>query len=82
MSSEEDKAKSETGPAKTKSVRATFHIPEDLVEHFRNAAWWEREPVSGLVQRAMEEYLAKLEERNGGPYEKRRGTIARGKPIR
>lgn len=67
---------------KAKSVRATFHIPEDLLEHFRNAAWWERESVSGLVQRAMEEYLAKLEERNGGPFEKRRGTIARGKPIR
>lgn len=66
---------------KAKSIRATFHIPEDLLEHYRNAAWWERESVSGLVQRAMEEYLAKLEERNGGPFEKRRGTIARGKPI-
>lgn len=74
MSSEEE-------TKKAKSVRATFHIPEDLLEHFRNAAWWERESVSGLVQRAMEEHLVKLEEKNGGPFEKRRGTIARGKPI-
>jgi hypothetical protein len=74
MSSEEE-------AKKPKSVRATFHIPEDLLEHYRNAAWWERESVSGLVEKAMEEFLDKLEERNGGRYEKRRGTIARGKPI-
>lgn len=66
---------------KVKHIRATFNLPEDLVENYRNACWWERVSLSGLVEEAMAKHLAELEAKNGGPYEQRRGTIARGRAV-
>ena len=73
---------SEEEQAKPKAKRATFSVPEDLMEKYRNAAWWERSPVNSLITEALADYMVKLEERNNGPYLPRRGTIARGRPVK
>lgn len=65
-----------------KAKRATFNIPEDLMEKYRNAAWWERSPVNALITQALEAHMAELEKRNNGPYLLRRGTIAKGRPVK
>lgn len=65
-----------------KPKRATFNIPEALMEKYRDAAWWERTPVNTLIVQALEAHMDELEKRNNGPYAPRRGTIARGRPVK
>lgn len=66
----------------SKPKRATFNLPDGLMEKYRNAAWWERTPVNTLIIQALEDYMKELETKNGGPYAPRGGTIARGRPIK
>jgi hypothetical protein len=62
-------------------VRATYHLPPDLIDKLRDMAWWDRMTVNEVVRAALAERVHRLEQKRGGPYPKRGGVLRRGKPL-
>ena len=60
----------------TKSkVIITCYLPHKIAERLRNAAYWEEQALSALVESAVERELGRLEKRRGGPYPKRKKSL-------
>jgi enoyl-CoA hydratase/carnithine racemase len=77
-----------TKKPRPRKVRGTFQISEDLMERARDAAVHLAGPphrlnLTKLAERAIGEYLEKLEsEQNGGkPFPKRDAELQVGRPI-
>jgi hypothetical protein len=60
--------------------KLTTNVDGELLERLKNAAYWLRLPLAGLVENAVTSELAKLERKhNGGkPFQKRSGELIRG----
>ena len=70
-----------TKPKKPKKVRATFHMPEKLVEEIRDACYWVPGlTIAGFATDALSEALEKLKAEKG-PFEKRPESFKGGIPI-
>ena len=54
--------------AKTKAPRTTFSLGVEEAERARDAAYHLRLPVVEVVETAIREYVAKLEEEQGKPF--------------
>ena len=70
-----------TKPNKPKTVRATFHMPETLVEEVRDACYWVPGlTIAAFATDALSEALEKLKAEKG-PFEKRPESFKGGRPI-
>jgi hypothetical protein len=43
-----------------RSVRIPVRVMPGLAERLRDASWWTREPLTGLVEQAVEQHLDRL----------------------
>lgn len=67
-------------PAKPPKDKVTVVVPVDLMERLRNAAYWRRETLTTLAEEGLRLVLAKLELKNGGPFEPMEKKLKRGRP--
>jgi len=57
--------KSSQEGTKDKETRATFIVNEDLLEKLKAIAYWDRKLIKEVVDTALQETVAKYEEKNG-----------------
>ena len=75
------KAKPATKPRAAK-VRATFHLPEDLLDQARDAVYWTPGvSMASLCEKGLRAELAKLERKRGEPFPRRESELKGGRPI-
>lgn len=74
--------------ARTPKVRATFHLPADLVDECRNAVVWlagpqERLTMARLAENALRSELDRLRKKHtkGKPFPERTEELRGGRPI-
>lgn len=74
----------EAAPApKPGKERVTFQLPVDLIERARDAVYWTPgATMAALMEAALTDHLAKLEERRGHPFQRRGGALRTGRPIK
>lgn len=75
-------------PARAPKVRATFHLPADLVNECRNAVVWlagpqERLTMARLAENALRSELDRLQKKHtkGKPFPERTEELRGGRPI-
>lgn len=78
----------EEAPSQPRKIRATYHLPEDLVEGLRNAALHLAGPpeyltLSALVENALRKELERMHEKHhkGKPFPQRPHNLRGGRPI-
>jgi hypothetical protein len=70
------------GPTRsTATEKITTPFPADLIEQVRNAAYWERLTLTGIIVQAVSEAVARMEKERGEPYALRKGELKGGRPI-
>jgi hypothetical protein len=57
--------KSSQEGTKENETRATFIVNEELLEKLKAVAYWERRMIKEVIASALEETVAKYEEKNG-----------------
>ena len=57
--------KSSQEGTKENETRATFIVNEELLEKLKAVAYWERRMIKEVIASALEEIVAKYEEKNG-----------------
>jgi len=68
-------------PERENRETVTFRLPPSLIEKARDAAYWERLTLSGLMEEALAAKIASLEKKNGQPFAKReRDLMPTGRP--
>jgi hypothetical protein len=50
---------------------ATTDLPPSLYDYARDAAYWRRETLTEIVERALRAELERVEQENGGPFDPR-----------
>lgn len=71
------------GPAGGRKERFTVHLPQELVERIRNAAYWTPGlTLARLVAEALSDHLDRLEQERGGSFEHRAGELHAGRPVK
>lgn len=50
----------------TKRERYTIYLPTEVVESVRRAAYWNRESIAQIAERAITNEVAKMRRANGG----------------
>lgn len=82
------KQKAGSAPPRTPKVRATFHLPVDLVDECRNAVVWlagppERLTMARLAENALRSEIDRLRKKHtkGKPFPKRTEDLRGGRPI-
>ncbi len=85
-SSEQVRPHRKRGAVKRK--RATFHVSTEVLDRARNAVFWlsgppERLTLGRLVERALIDYLKRLEKEHnkGKPFEERHEELRGGRPV-
>ncbi len=68
-------------PAKAARERVTIALSAELMERARNAVWWNRGTLAGLVEDAVAEALERLERENGGPFKARSEALKPGRRV-
>lgn len=60
----------------------TVHLREELIERVKNAVYWTPGlTLSGLTEAMLEQAMAELERKNGGPFPQRGGNLKPGRPV-
>jgi hypothetical protein len=57
--------KSSQEGTKEKETRATFIVNEDLLDKLKAIAYWDRMLIKDVVNKALQEIVAKYEKKNG-----------------
>lgn len=71
------------GAAPAAKAKLTVHLPEDVVNRVKNAAYWNpRLTICKIVERGVSQALAEVEREHGGPYAQREQELAGGRPIK
>jgi hypothetical protein len=73
-------AKPEQG-GKAPVEKITTPFPVDLIERARNAAYWERATLTGIVVQALADALDKMEADRGEAYPPRTNQLRGGRPV-
>lgn len=66
---------------KATTEKITIPFPHDLIERARNAAYWDRLTVTGIVVQALTEALDRMEKERGEPYAPRTSELRGGRPV-
>jgi len=75
--------KKATEPSPPARQRLAVVISSEVVERAKNAVYWTPGlTLASLTEEALAKALDKLERRNGGPFEPRRGELTPGRPVR
>jgi hypothetical protein len=61
--------------------KITIPFPVALAERVRNAAYWDRLTLAGLVTEAVQEALDRMEQERGEPYPPRASELKGGRPV-
>ncbi len=74
----------EAAPARRPAKeRVTFQLPVELIERVRDAVYWTPgATMAALMEAALSDHLAKLEEHRERPFERRGGALRTGRPIK
>src|SRR5215213_6937435 len=77
-----EQAVADTAPApKPAKERVTFQLPVELIERVRDAVYWTPgATMAALMEAALSDHLARLEERRGAAFERRGGALRTGRP--
>lgn len=79
---EKPKATAAQGPTQGPATeKITTPFPADLIERVRNAAYWERLTLTGIIVQAVAEAVARMEQERGESYPPRKGELKGGRPI-
>jgi hypothetical protein len=72
-----------TTPKRVKKARFTFHLPEDLMERAKNAAYWSspRVTLASMAEAGLRAELERMEKKNGGAFKGRERELVGGRPI-
>ena len=76
-------ATEKTTPERVQKARFTFHLPEDLMERAKNAAYWSspRVTLASMAEAGLRAELDRLEKKNGGAFKARERELVGGRPI-
>ena len=76
-------ATEKTTPERVQKARFTFHLPEDLMERAKNAAFWSspRVTLASMAEAGLRAELDRLEKKNGGAFKARERELVGGRPI-
>jgi len=67
---------------KPKRIRATFHLPEDLVDAARDAAYWTPGlTLAAIAEAGLRAEVRRLEKKRGEPFPRREKDLVGGRPI-
>lgn len=73
-------------PEKAKPIpkeRLTVHISSELVERLRDAVYWTPGlTLAAIAEEALSKAIAALERKNGEPFQKRKGQLKAGRPVK
>src|SRR5512135_733941 len=61
--------------------KITIPFPVELAERVRNAAYWDRLTLAGIVTAAVQEALDRMEQERGEPYPARARELKGGRPV-
>jgi hypothetical protein len=79
---EEPPAQRPAEAAKTvQTEKITTPFPVDLIERVRNAAYWERLTLTGIIVQAVNEAIERMEKERGEAYPPRKADLKGGRPI-
>ena len=53
--------------------RFTLHLPADLIETLRRAAWWDRVTIRSIVETGLATHMDNLEQQRGSAYPPKQG---------
>ena len=55
--------------------------PVELIERARDAAYWDRDTLAGIIVQALSDALDRKEKERGEPYPPRKGELRSGRPV-
>lgn len=61
--------------------KITTPYPVEMIERARNAAYWERATLSGIIVQALADALDRMEKERGEPYPPRTNELRGGRPV-
>ncbi len=67
--------------AKPDTEKITTPLPVDLIERARDAAYWDRTTLTGIIVQALADALDRMEKGRGEPYPPRNGELRGGRPV-
>ena len=69
--------------AKVRKIRATFHLPMELFDRARDAAYWTPGlTLSSLCEAGLRSAIVNLERKRGEAFPKRAGDLKAGRPVK
>ena len=78
------KGEGAAAPARPKAVGRINYVvrfPYELLERLRDAAYWSRDSINGMVERAVANEIERLEKAQGAKFLPRDGEIKPGRKI-
>jgi hypothetical protein len=66
-------------PVITEKITTPF--PVELIERARDAAYWERVTLTGIIVQALTDALDKMEQGRGEAYQPRQSELRGGRPV-
>ena len=67
--------------AKPRTEKITTPYPVELIERARDAAYWDRSTLTGIMVTALAEALDRMEKGRGERYQPRPGELRGGRPV-
>jgi hypothetical protein len=67
--------------AKPDMEKITTPFPVELIERARDAAYWDRTTLAGIIVQALADALDRMEKERGEPYPPRHGELRGGRPV-
>jgi hypothetical protein len=68
-------------PPRPDTEKITTPFPVELIERARDAAYWDRTTLTGIVVQALADALDRMEKGRGEPYPPREGELRGGRPF-
>lgn len=79
----DDHGRPAAGGAKTGRQKLTVHLPAELAERVKNAAYWNpRLTIAGIAEQGIKSVIERVEREHGGRYPPRDGELIGGRPIK
>jgi hypothetical protein len=67
--------------SKSDMEKITTPFPVELIERARDAAYWDRTTLAGIIVQALADALDRMEKGRGEPYPPRAGELRGGRPV-
>lgn len=72
-----------TATAKRGKQKLTVHLPAELADRVKNAAYWNPKlTIGGIAEQGIKSAIEKYEREHGGKYPPRDGELVGGRPIK